>query len=220
VRMHRPAPADLWEEDELWRWLDGKADHHDKVVMSIEYRVTDAGADDVELFAVTHGLGLRRKLLPEGERPRHPAENIGVQVHRRDERYAGPASFREAGHPNVEAAKDLAWTDPALVALLGKRWGAVIKPRPGRQGRDPRYYAMVARDYVRALEVEPATPIRWMVETANLRGEKVTADQLRARVRRARKEHEFLTAPPKGRSGGRLTAKAKRVLREAGQEVM
>lgn len=110
------------------------------------------------------------------------------------------------------AATILQW-DRHLHDLPGGRWRAAPK-RTGRAGTPDLHYARVAADYVAALDEAPRSPTKAMVAAAAARGEFVTEAQLRAQLGRARKRG-LLTTAPAGRPGGRLTAKAERLLRQA-----
>jgi hypothetical protein len=87
--------------------------------------------------------------------------------------------------------------------------GAVSRPPTGKRGRPglgARFYAEVARDYVRACEKNPSSPITEL-------GRRRQIEPARARdfVRRAR-ELGMLTAGRPGKPGGRVTEKAAALL--------
>ena len=211
VRLHSPPPVTAWDRQQVWAHL---ADHAGRdgvdVAVSIEYQDTEAGPRDVEVYAVAGHIAARRKLVPADNRDPWAMDEIGI--HRLDGRVTGVTSWRDARLGEVGQALDRAFGDPVVALRLGDRWEARVKPKPGRQGRTDLFYAVAALDYVRALEAAPSTPVRWLVEKAP---GGVTADKLRARIRRAR-ERGLLTKTPKRHPGGELTDKAKTVLREAG----
>jgi hypothetical protein len=211
VRLHSPPPVDPWERQQVWAHLAGHADRDGvDVAMSIEYQDTDAGPRDVEVYAVAGHIAARRTLVPADDRD--PWSIDEISIHRLDGRVAGVTSWRDARLGDVGQALDRALGDPVVALRLGDRWGARVKPKPGRQGRPDLFYAVAALDYVRALEVAPSTPVHWLAEKGP---GAVTADQLRARIRRAR-ERGLLTKTPKRHPGGELTEKAKGLLSSAG----
>jgi hypothetical protein len=83
-------------------------------------------------------------------------------------------------------------------------------PRPGRRGRPDIFYAVLAAQYVELLNGRSA-PTAALAELRNL-----SASQTRDLLHQAR-GRGLLTSPPRGRSGGELTEKAKKLLhRRAG----
>jgi len=211
VRLHSPPPVTPWDRQQVWAYLAGHARRDGvDVAVSIEYQHTDAGPRDVEVYAVAGHIAARRKLVPADDQD--PWATDEISIHRLDGAVAGVTSWRDARLGDVGQALDRALGDPVVALRLGDRWGARVKPKPGRQGRTDLFYAVAALDYVRALEAAPSTPVRWLVEKAP---GGVTADELRGRIRRAR-ERGLLTNTPKRHPGGELTDKAKTVLREAG----
>lgn len=216
VRMHAPAPSESWQRQDLWKRLSELADAHGAAA-SIEYDEGTSGATKVTVYAVTNGLGLRWELRPDDWNG-DPQAEASIEIHARDGQPVGQALLAQLGAGRIKKALDAALSDPAAVSALGERWGAQIARRPGRRGRPDLFYAIAALDYVRAMATDERTPIRVMVDAAEQRGEHVTEDELRARLRRARsKERGLLTAPTRnGVAGGELTDKALRLLREAG----
>lgn len=96
---------------------------------------------------------------------------------------------------------------------------AISAPRrPGRKGRDDRFYATVASAYVDALERGSRKPV---VDAAQSLGDKTGGSYeptyIRDLLHEARRR-ELLTRPPKGRAGGQLTEKAFMALRDEGEE--
>lgn len=86
---------------------------------------------------------------------------------------------------------------------------AISAPRrPGRKGRDDRFYATVASAYVGALKRGSRQPV---VEAAQALGEATggfyASTYVRDLLHEARRR-ELLTRPPRGRAGGQLTEKA------------
>jgi hypothetical protein len=209
VRLHSPPPVTPWERQQRWEHLARHAERASvDVAVSIEYQDTDAGPRDVEIYAVAGHIAARRKLVPADNRDPWAVDEISI--HRLDGRVAGVTSWRDARLGDVGQALDRALGDPVVALRLGERWGATVKPKPGRQGRPDLFYAVAALDYVRALDAAPRKPVRWLVEHGN-----ATADELRARIRRAR-ERGLLTKTPKRHPGGELTDKAKDLRRSAG----
>jgi len=103
----------------------------------------------------------------------------------------------------------------AVSRVLGTAWRREVH-RPGRGGRPDVFYAEKAAAYVAAHAAESRAPVRYLVEQAEREGrERETADQWRAWLNRARARGLLTKAPP-GQPGGRLTAKGKRLLRDAG----
>lgn len=209
VRLNPSPPAEPWERAELWNLLARHAERAGLAV-SVEYRPGDRGAEQVEVYAVTQGIGVRRRLAPVGEPVRGWPDEYGVTIHRLEGDPAGAVTMRAVGRGDVLHAVEVALGDPAVAYAMGERWGAVVKAKPGRRGRTDLFYAAAALDYVRARQVEPAAPVRRMADEGA-----GTVDEIRARLRRAR-ERGLLTAAPAGRPGGDLTDKAVDLLRAAG----
>jgi hypothetical protein len=158
---------------------------------------------------------VRWQLVPAEGRQGDPFGVNAIEVHSLDGRPVGQRLLSQLGLGRVHDALTLGLADPAAAELLGERWGAVVAPKPGRRGRPDLFYARVALDYVRALGVAPATPTRRMLDDAAARGEHMTVNEVRARLRRARRRGLLTDAPP-GRPGGELTDRALTLLREVG----
>lgn len=203
-----PATQDPWAVGAHWGLPKGPGSD---VLVRVEYRPSPAGPQDVVVYALADALAVRVPLLPSGDGVA-PAR---VEVHRRDGSPPGQADFAQLGLRAVYDAMVEALRNPVAVEHLGERWGAVETPRPGQRGRPELFYAKVALDYVRARQKAPDTPIRAMVEAARAAGEHATEDELRARLRRAR-ARKLLTAAPRGKAGGELTPKARKLLAAAG----
>jgi hypothetical protein len=82
-----------------------------------------------------------------------------------------------------------------------------VSERVGRRGRDDRFYARWAAEYVNAL-TRSGNPVAEMAARHHL-----SASQIRNLVYACRKK-DMLTAAPPGRAGGELTARAIELLRE------
>jgi hypothetical protein len=108
---------------------------------------------------------------------------------------------REVLIRRVETMPDLPGLERvrALAAALGER--------PGRRGRQDIEYARIAREYVARLD-EPA-PVKALSDALFLTEQRTRNVLMEARQR------GLLTTPPKGRAGGKLTAKALTILKEA-----
>lgn len=200
----RPDAQDQWSFNAGWGTPTGE-----KVLLVVEYLPTPNGPADVEALAITKDFEVRLPLSPDAEgvspeRVSHLRRRDGKPLSRRD--------LGKLGLADVYKALGEALGDPVVARHLGEKWGAVVTPRPGRRGRSDLYYALTAQEYVLSLTAEPDTPIRHMTNEA---GGHVTADELRARLRRAR-ERGLLTSAPPGRPGGELTEKAERLLQDAG----
>lgn len=135
-----------------------------------------------------------------------------------DDDPAGVALLRRLRLKSVLDELDVALSDPWLAAQLGPTWGSMSRRRPGRRGRNDLYYALVARDYVEALAVDARAPIKLLRKQRSARGEDVTEEQLRAQLGTARRLG-LLTKAEAGTAGGRLTAKAKKLLASPAKEV-
>jgi hypothetical protein len=133
------------------------------------------------------------------------------ELSRRDGQPLSRRTLVKMGLGAVYDALEKVLESPIAQAHLGDRW-TVRRPFPGRPGRPDLDYALWAKRYVEALEVDSARPVKHLISTSD---ELVTGDEIRARLQRARKRG-LLTAAPKGRPGGELTDKAKALLREAG----
>jgi hypothetical protein len=89
-----------------------------------------------------------------------------------------------------------------------------VPRRPGRKGRDDRFYAVVAAAYVDALKRGSRQPVRAAARTL---GESSGGTYEPAYVRdllHVARQRGLLTRPPKGRAGGELTEKALGALNE------
>jgi hypothetical protein len=107
---------------------------------------------------------------------------------------------------------------------------AAERPRPGRRGRPDLFYAERVAQFVRALDEEPDTPIRWLVEHVEWPvaepkprtgdgGRRWSRDdakskQWRAWLAEAKKRGLLADRPDglSGRTGGRMTKKCERLL--------
>jgi len=157
-------------------------------------------------MATTKELIARLSLIPgEGT-----VQADFVQLRRLDRRPVSRGALGRMGLGTVHRALEHVLASPIAAAHLGKAW-AYEAPKPGRPGRDDLHYAKAALAYVEALKADPRRPVKHMVDTSP----ELTPDEVRARLRRAR-ERELLTGAPKGRPGGELTEKAKKVLHDAG----
>ncbi len=175
-------------------------------LVALDFDATTSPADDVRLLAVVDGLGI--------EMPLAPGAGSEIRIVRLDGERPTAVDFSRLGLGAVHRALTKLLQHEWSVQHLGDAYGAVRVPWPGRAGRDPLVYALAAQDYVEALAVEPRTPIRRMQELAP---PGTTADELRARLRRARNhEPKLLTAAGDGKAGGELTDHAKQMLRDAG----
>lgn len=89
-------------------------------------------------------------------------------------------------------------------------WAEAMKaaPRPGRRGRDDRFYAALARDYVVVLSTS-SSPV------ADL-GEKyaMSRSQVRNLLHEARQRGLLTTPATRGQAGGELTDRARALLEE------
>jgi hypothetical protein len=208
----RPVGEDPWG----WRahWGRPAADERGRareVLLRVEYRGVRGAAQEVEAFAILGDYAVRMPI----ERSDDRVAVDHLELHRRDGEPFRAQDFALLGQGAIYTALARAMQHPFIVEHLGDGWGAVMVPRPGRRGRDDLYYAAAALGYVRALEAGHGQPVRWMVEQSTAEGEHVTADEVRARLRRAR-ERGLLTSAPAGRAGGELTDKAVGLLRAAG----
>jgi len=90
---------------------------------------------------------------------------------------------------------------------------AVSTPRrPGRKGREDRFYAIVAAAYVDAIERGSRTPVVSAAEAlSNARSGPYEPPYVRDLLHVAR-QRGLLTRPPRGRAGGQLTDKARALL--------
>jgi hypothetical protein len=101
------------------------------------------------------------------------------------------------------------WNDPDSLPELATR----LTQRPGRRKRPEIEWAELARNYVDALEREPDRPVEALAESLNMK-RKTVSNALESARRRG-----LLTRPRKqGAAGGRLTAKAKRLLDEGTED--
>lgn len=99
--------------------------------------------------------------------------------------------------------------DPVAAESL-KHWSALVAERTGTRGKDDRVYAHVAAQYVEILQTGVRAPLRELAERLG-----VGESRARNLVYEAR-QRGLLTATKQGVKGGRLTAKANRLI-EAGR---
>ncbi|GII92935.1 hypothetical protein [Sinosporangium siamense] len=83
-------------------------------------------------------------------------------------------------------------------------------PRPGRAGRPPVFYAIVASAYTCALVAQEERPVAWLAE--QIGADRKTVENW---LRLAREEYGMLSPATHGVAGGVMTPKAEQVLREA-----
>jgi hypothetical protein len=202
LRVNAPAPVHPWERHALWLFLAERAARPGvDVAVSVEYRDTPDGPVDVEVFAVAGHIAARRRLVPADNQD--PWAEDEISLHRLDGRVAGATTWRDARLGDVGQALDRAFSDPAVAWLLGDRWGAVVKPRPGKRGQSPLWYAKVALDYVRAVEDDPRKPILRLAD-----GDREKVNTMAKRVQAARRAGMLM--------GRELTTEALELLRQHG----
>lgn len=114
------------------------------------------------------------------------------------------------GEMAIVAAHDI-----AQVAGHARQWKPWVEtmaatPRPGRRGRPDQYYAQVAAAYCDALG--HPTPVKYLATQLH-----VSPSQLRNLLNEARRR-DLLSESPKGRAGGALTDKARRILEEGNHD--
>ncbi|MBI4882892.1 MAG: hypothetical protein HY826_02420 [Actinobacteria bacterium] len=111
--------------------------------------------------------------------------------------------------------EELLTTSPLRFLLPPSLRREVVRSRPGRRGRGDEFYAERVAEFVAAMKHEPRTPIRWLVEegespTNSRPSEKTWRTWLAEAERRG-----LITDRPdqsEGRTGGRMTAKCRRLL--------
>ncbi len=106
-----------------------------------------------------------------------------------------------------------------LLSLAGFRREALAAPRrPGRRGRDDNFYAVIASFYVEAVARRSAQPVKDAATTlSEAWGATYTDTYVRDLLNEARRR-ELLTRPPRGRAGGELTEKARKLLIDDSEE--
>jgi len=116
------------------------------------------------------------------------------------------------GHVLNEARRIL--SSQKAQRALGPTWTQEVA-RPGRAGREDVFYALWADRYVRALTKDPRRPVKVICDEAAAAGEYLTGQQVRGYLTEARsKRRDLLTPAPPGKPGGKLTARAKKLLAE------
>lgn len=104
-----------------------------------------------------------------------------------------------------EAQSEVA--DPLTLALAREWAGEFSKrPRTGRAGRDDRFYAQIARQYVDAIRRGSGKPVEDVAAQT-----KYNASTIRDMLHRARRRG-LLTPAGQGKAGGNLTKRAERLL--------
>lgn len=174
----------------------------------------DGATVDVTAFASTDGVVVELPLKPSDD----GAQVAEVTARREDGASLRAEDLMRLGLGAVHGQLRDHLKNELLAAQLGHGWGAERLPRPGRRGRHDLFYAEAAAEYVHALTQDATRPVRWILARAAEEGRHLTADEVRARVRRAR-ERGLLTPTPKGRPGGELTKRCRDLLREAGMNV-
>ncbi|MEO6653319.1 MAG: hypothetical protein ABIP17_11750 [Ilumatobacteraceae bacterium] len=92
----------------------------------------------------------------------------------------------------------------------------VTRPRPGRRGRADIFYAERVDEFVKALELEPRTPIRWLVEHAEPPTNTApTGKTWRTWLSEAERRGLLADRPAQteGRTGGRMTERCQQLLK-------
>jgi hypothetical protein len=213
ARLHGPAPVDKWGESGETLWGDLEGAGLPVVPLRVEYRPTDHGAEDVEVYALASD-DLRVRLDLTFDRPAR------VVAERRDGRPLSERDMRRLGLGHVNKALERTLNDPVAAAHLGGK-RAVKLPRPGARGQTDEYYAVWALDYVKALGVAPTKPVRHMLDQLierderTKRGEHYTVAVVRNLLQQARRRG-LLTEGAAGRAGGELTDKARVLLDKEG----
>jgi hypothetical protein len=222
MQLYGPAPDDPWDEKALWGDMAGwglpattqlRIEYTRPIKSDGTLGKDPGGPTDVVAVVQTEdseGVVINARL------PLLAAEGAvaieRVELSRRD---GQPLSRRALGRMGLGAVHKVlskVLEMPIAQAHLGQRW-TLNKPHPGRPGRDDLFYARWAQRYVEALEAAPNTPVKHMIDKS---AEHMTADEMRARLRRARKRGLLTSPDRKGVPGGELTELAKRVLHEAG----
>jgi hypothetical protein len=224
AQLYGPAPDDPWDDKALWGDLAGwglpattrlRIEYSRPVLPDGTVGQDPAGPADVVAIVQTKD---REGVVLNARLPLLAAEGAvaieAVELRREDGQPLGRRALARMGLGAVYKALEKVLQSQIAQAHLGDQWTLEV-PFPGRPGRSDLFYAETALEYVRALDAEPNTPVRHMVDEAAKRGDHMTPDELRARLRRAR-DRKLLTKALPGKAGGRLTAKAKRVLRKAG----
>ena len=91
----------------------------------------------------------------------------------------------------------------------------VTRPRPGRRGRADLFYAERVAEFVDALEREPRTPIRWLVDHAEAPTNTAPTGETWRRWLKEAERRGLLTGRPaqtEGRTGGRMTERCQQLL--------
>ncbi|MGE5763267.1 MAG: hypothetical protein ACM3ZF_05145 [Mycobacterium leprae] len=145
-----------------------------------------------EVVATDRGLALKRLTIePKGDLPEG---GITTQLLRQLRTGALIASLRAAANQ--------------LDRYVGIRPDLAVSTRVGRRGRDDRYYAGWAAAYVEALTRSP-NPIHELSHRHHL------SDSALRNLMHACRRRGLLTPSPRGRAGGELTPKARRLLEES-----
>jgi hypothetical protein len=87
-----------------------------------------------------------------------------------------------------------------------EQWGALVRERTGTRGKDDEVFARVAAAYVELVEQGERAPLRHLAEMFHMSESRARNVVHEARAR------GLLTATKQGRPGGRLTAKAQRII--------
>lgn len=130
---------------------------------------------------------------------------------------ASTRALRRYGFGWLVDEADRLLADWAVGQALGPAWRREIR-RPGRAGRADLHYALWAHRYAQALDAEERSPVQRIIREEQAAGRHVTKGQVAGAMNRARARGLFTGAPP-GKAGGKLTAKALRLLTGAGMEV-
>jgi hypothetical protein len=89
-----------------------------------------------------------------------------------------------------------------------------VPRRPGRKGRDDRFYAVIAAAYVDALKRGSHQPVRAAARTLSESSGGIYEPAYVRDLLHVARRRGLLTRPPKGRAGGELTEKALEALSE------
>jgi hypothetical protein len=113
----------------------------------------------------------------------------------------------------AEAASSAPPGDSPDLAAARQHFAAALRERPGRRGRTDLEYAKVAREYADLVAAGDEGPVLTLAKRL------IAAEStIRNQLTEARKRG-LLTSTRPGRAGGRLTARATRILKDAEQHV-
>lgn len=193
------------------RWHEVPLDGGDGVPMRLEYEGHDGepATSVAAVFPAPDGRGMARVELRRSDM----GWSFGrITIEPFDAEY-GQRALGALGYGAARKQVGEWLKDDRLAPYLGDEW-MTKAPRPGRAGRDSRFYARKAEQYVAACDADPKRPVAYLIERSD---EYLTEGQVRWYLSEARRRG-LLTKPKPGHAGGELTVEGRQLLDDSRDE--